>query len=179
MLLRFGVGERAGRRSLGLLRPPARLRRSHSAERERWPDVFVGAAQQGRRPAGIRKAVADLLVQEGAAREEEIARQLHDTEKQIETLLERIAAADSASVIKAYEDKIAGLERENLLLSEKSTRIVPPKGRLEEFIEPALEFLGISWDIYENRRLPFKRTVLGLTFAEPLRHSLDSGLSNR
>ncbi len=77
----------------------------------------------------------------------EIAKQLRDSEKQIETLLERIVEADNAGVIRAYEGKIAKLEREKLLLTEKAARIVPPKGRLEEFIEPALEFfetIGIS-----------------------------------
>jgi hypothetical protein len=83
--------------------------------------------------------------------------------------------ADNASVIKAYEGKIAKLEREKLLLAEKAARIVPPKGRLEEFIEPALELLGNPWNICENGSLAFKRAVLRLAFSEPLRYSLDSG----
>ena len=106
---------------------------------------------------------------------DEIAKQLRDSEKQIETLLERIVEADNASVIRAYEGKIAKLEREKLLLTEKAARIVPPKGRLEEFIEPALEFLGNPWNLYENGSLAFKRTVLRLAFAEPLRYSRESG----
>lgn len=64
---------------------------------------------------------------------DEVVRQLRDVEKQIELLLERIIDAEHASVIKAYESKIAKLEREKLLLAEKVDRIVPPKGRLEEF----------------------------------------------
>ena len=106
---------------------------------------------------------------------DEIAKQMREAEKQIETLLERIVEADNASVIKAYEGKIAKLEREKLLLTEKAARIVPPKGRLEEFIEPALEFLGNPWNLYKNGSLAFKRTVLRLAFAEPLRYSLKSG----
>ncbi|MFC3569344.1 hypothetical protein [Paracoccus simplex] len=89
--------------------------------------------------------------------------------------MERIVEADNASVIKAYEGKIAKLEREKLLLTERAAQIVPPKGRLEEFIEPALEFLGNPWNLYENGSLAFKRTVLRLAFAEPLRYSMDSG----
>ena len=49
---------------------------------------------------------------------EDIARQLRDAEKQIEPLLERVVEADNASGIKAYEGKIAKLEREKLLLAE-------------------------------------------------------------
>jgi len=106
---------------------------------------------------------------------DEVARQLRDVEKQIEMLLERIIEAEHASVIKAYESKIAKLEREKLLLAEKVDRIVPPKGRLEEFIEPALDFLANPWNLYENGTLAFKRTVLRLAFSEPLRYSRDSG----
>lgn len=111
---------------------------------------------------------------------DKVAKQLRDAEKQIEALLERIVEADNASVIKAYEGKIAKLEREKLLLAEKASRNVPPKGRLEEFIEPALEFLGNPWNLYENGSLAFKRTVLGLAFSEPLRYVLTKiRLSNR
>ncbi len=106
---------------------------------------------------------------------DEIARQLRDAEKQIETLLERIVETDNASVIKAYETKIARLEREKLVLSDKAARIVPPRGRLEEFIEPALQFLANPWNLYENGSLTFKRTVLRLAFVEPLRYAPESG----
>ncbi len=63
---------------------------------------------------------------------EELAKQLRDVGRQIETLLERIMEAENATVIKAYEAKIANLEREKLLLAEKAEKIVPPKSRLEE-----------------------------------------------
>lgn len=92
------------------------------------------------------QASFNMRLTQAQREKEEIARQLGDAEKQIGTLLERIVEADNASVIKAYEGKIAKPEREKLLLSEEPARIVPPKGRLEELIEPALEFfetLGI------------------------------------
>ena len=106
---------------------------------------------------------------------DEITRQLGEVEKQIGKLLERIVEADNPSVIKAYEGKIATLERQKLLLAEKATQIVPPKRRLEEFIEPALAFLANPWNIYEKGCLTLKRTVLRLAFVEPLRYSLESG----
>jgi hypothetical protein len=37
--------------------------------------------------------------------------------------------------VSAYEGLITMLEREKILLGEKAERIVPPKGRFEEFIE--------------------------------------------
>jgi len=106
---------------------------------------------------------------------DEIAWQLREVEKQIETLLERIIEAENASVIRAYEGKIAMLEREKLLLAEKAARIVPSKRRLEEFIEPAFTFLANPWNLYEKGSLTLKRTVLRLAFVEPLRYSPESG----
>jgi DNA invertase Pin-like site-specific DNA recombinase len=117
----------------------------------------------------------NMRLSEAQRDKDEVVRQLRDVEKQIELLLERIIDAEHASVIKAYESKIAKLEREKLLLAEKVDRIVPPKGRLEEFIEPALDFLANPWNLYENGTLAFKRTVLRLAFSEPLRYSRDSG----
>jgi hypothetical protein len=77
--------------------------------------------------------------------------------------------ADTASVIKACEGKTAKLEREKLPLAKRAAQVVPPKGRPEELIEPVPEFLGNPWNLAENGSLTFKRTVLGLAFAEPLR----------
>ena len=116
-----------------------------------------------------------LRLAEAQRDKEELAKQLRDVGRQIETLLERIMEAENATVIKAYEAKIAKLEREKLLLAEKADRIAPPKGRLDEFIEPALNFLGNPWNLYENGSLVLKRTVLRLAFSEPLRYSLKSG----
>ena len=111
------------------------------------------------------------------ARQEQstLAAQIKDIEGQIEALLDRIVEATSPSVIQAYEKRIDKLEREKIKLDEQAAMKVPPKGRLEEFIEHALTFLGNPWKLYENGGFAFKRTVLKLAFAEPLRYSRDNG----
>ncbi|MCV9960288.1 recombinase family protein [Pararhizobium sp. BT-229] len=106
---------------------------------------------------------------------EEVENQLRGVDKQIQRVLERIIETGNATVIKAYEEKIDKLEREKLLLAEKVSRIVPPKGKLEEFIEPALALLANPWNTYDNGNLVFKRAVLRLIFAEPARYSPKSG----
>lgn len=47
------------------------------------------------------------------------AQDIQALEKRIDSLLERIVAATNATVIAAYENKIAKLEREKLVLQEK------------------------------------------------------------
>ena len=67
--------------------------------------------------------------------------QIRDIESQTDALLDRIVEAGSPSVIQAYETRIDKLERQKIRLSEQAGQIIPPQGRLDEFIEHALEFL--------------------------------------
>lgn len=117
----------------------------------------------------------DMRLAEAQRDKDEITKQLAGVDKQIETLLSRIIEAENPAVIGAYESKIAKLEREKLVLTEKAEKIIPPKGRLEEFIEPAFQFLANPWNLYENGSLAFKKTVQRLAFAEPLRYSRETG----
>ena len=101
--------------------------------------------------------------------------QLKDVDTRIEGLLDRIVEASSPSVIAAYESRIDKLEREKIKLTEAAEEIVPPQGRLDEFIEHALTFLANPWKLYEKGDFALKRTVLKLAFLEPLRYSRNEG----
>lgn len=98
----------------------------------------------------------------------EVKHQLKAVEKQIESLLDRIVDAGSPSVIKAYETRLAKLEREKIVLEEKTQSILPKKGKLEECIELSLKFLSSPWNIYENGSYAMRQIVLRLAFIEPL-----------
>ncbi|MFV0244633.1 MAG: hypothetical protein ACK5IB_06385 [Qingshengfaniella sp.] len=81
----------------------------------------------------------------------------------------------SPSVIGAYEKHIEELEREKIRLAERAVLAVPSDARLSEFIDPAMAFLAIFWNIYKNGNFALKRRVLKLAFAEPLRYSRNAG----
>lgn len=100
----------------------------------------------------------------------ELKRQLKEIDKKIEGLLDRIVDATSPSVISAYETRLAKLEREKIVLNEKVSGALPPKGRLEECIELSLKFLSSYWKIYENGCYTMRQIVLRLAFSEPLRY---------
>ena len=104
-----------------------------------------------------------------------LTKQVGEIESQIDALLDRIVDASSPSVVAAYEKRIEKLEREKLLLAEKAAQCVPPPGRLEEVIEPALAFLSNPWNIYKKGSFALKRTVLRLAFVEPLRYDRSEG----
>ena len=59
----FGLGKRAGRGALRLLKRPVRVGRGLVAQRGMGPDVVVVIAPEGQLAAGIGQAVEDLLVQ--------------------------------------------------------------------------------------------------------------------
>ncbi len=101
---------------------------------------------------------------------DELEKQLKDVDRQIESLLDRIVDATSAPVVSAYEARIEKLERQKFVLAERVETIVPPKGRLEDCIELALNFLANPWNIYKNGKFKLRQTVLRLIFSEPLEY---------
>ena len=117
----------------------------------------------------------DLRLAEAHRERDAVLGQLNDVEAQIEGLLNRIVESSSGTVVKALEARVEKLERQKFVLNERSNKIVPPKGRMEEFIELSLRFLASPWDIYKNGSLTVKQTVLRLAFSEPLRYSRETG----
>ena len=117
----------------------------------------------------------DMKLAEAHSAKKTLNTQIKDVEAQTDALLDRIVEATSPAVITAYEARIDKLERQKIRLHEQAQQIVPPKGRLEEFIEHALSFLANPWNLYEKGEFSFKRTVLKLAFAEPLRYSRNEG----
>lgn len=59
----FGLGERAGRGALRLLKRPARFCRGPISQRGMQPDIVVIVAPEGQQAAGIGQTVEDLLVE--------------------------------------------------------------------------------------------------------------------
>lgn len=119
--------------------------------------------------------VWEMRLSEARSAKTTLDSQIKEIEGQTEALMDRIVEATSPSVIQAYEARIEKLERQKIRLAEQAAQIVPPKGRLDEFIEHALMFLGSPWILYEKGGFSIKRTVLKLAFAEPLRYSRDGG----
>lgn len=116
-----------------------------------------------------------ILLAEAERGREALRTQIIDTEREIETVLERIVDTSSKTMIKAYEARIEKLERQKIRLTEQAENCIPSKGHLNEFIEHALTFLASPWTIYEKGEFALKRTVLKLAFAEPLRYSREKG----
>jgi site-specific DNA recombinase len=151
--------------------------KSKSVSREKMEAGF-GEIMKSLQPVqslfGLAKAMLrdawDLRLTQAHKEKDELQRQQKDVERQIEGLLDRVVEATSASVVSAYEARIERLERDKIVLAERATTSVPPKGRLEDCIELAMRFLSSPWSIYKNGDYVMRQTVLRLAFAEPLRY---------
>jgi len=91
-------------------------------------------------------------------------------------LLDRIVEARNQSVISAYEKRIASLERETALIYDRMARSGKPRHTLEETFELALDFLSNLWKIWDKGNLEWQKTILRLTFAEPVAYCRNQGL---
>ena len=100
---------------------------------------------------------------------------LSGIDKQIDKLLDRIVEAETATVAAKLEERVAKFEREKLILAEQIESAVKPRHTVEESFELAMRFLSSPWKIWENGSLMVRRTVLRLTFLEPVAYSRFEG----
>lgn len=107
-----------------------------------------------------------------------LKREAKDIETQVGRLLERVIEADNASVVAAYEKKIAQLESRKLVLAEKLGSGVRPHHAFEDLFELAMRFLANPWNIWNSGQLPLRRIVLRLAFAERVPYRRGEGFSN-
>jgi site-specific DNA recombinase len=79
-------------------------------------------------------------------------------------------------VAKAYEARIAKMEREKLVLEEIIAKTGQSRHTYEELFELALTFLANPWKIWTSGDFSMKRIVLRLAFSERVAYSRESGL---
>lgn len=100
---------------------------------------------------------------------------LRDTEKKIESLLDRIVESSTASVVSAYEKRIDALEREKLVLREQLENKGQNKRPFGEMFKLTMQFLANPLNIWQSGKLEHRRTVLKLAFADRLAYSRKTG----
>jgi len=102
--------------------------------------------------------------------------ELAATDKKIGQFLERIVEADSPTVIGAYERKVEELERQKLLLAEKTTKCGTVAKGYEATFQTAFDFLANPWNLWENGTLEDRRIVLKLTLDSHLEYDWNKGV---
>ena len=97
------------------------------------------------------------------------------TEQQVSQLLDRIVEASNARVIAAYEERIAKLEREKLVIAERLENSGQPLRSFEVMFELASEFLSSPCNLWDSGRLEDRQTVLKLAFDQRLTYRRKTG----
>ena len=102
--------------------------------------------------------------------------QIKEVDDQIQSVVDRIISGGNPTVISAFEQRIAKLEAEKMVLMEKASQAPEPKRGFDELFEHACTFLSNPWKLWESPRLEDKRLVLKLAFSERLAYHRNQGL---
>lgn len=105
-----------------------------------------------------------------------LAAKLANVERDTAKLLERVLDANLPSVITAYENRIAALEKEKLLIREKIAQSGQPRANHDKTLRTALEFLSNPWKLWDSGQLEMRRMVLKLAFGGRLDYRRNEGL---
>lgn len=123
----------------------------------------------------IWKQVWSFRLESAASVQANAKRDTQALDEKIESLLDRIVEATTPSVIKAYEKRIANLEREKLILEERASKTHKPQRSFEEMFELAMYFLANPQKLWEKGNLHEKRMVLRMAFMERLAYQRNKG----
>ena len=108
-------------------------------------------------------------------RTKEMKRQLSTLETQSEGLVDRIVETDNPRLIETYEKRLARLDKDKALLSEKIAKAKKPAKAFEESFRTAMRYLGNPHKLWDSERFEDKRLVLRLTFSDNLRYARNEG----
>ncbi len=103
-------------------------------------------------------------------------KQIVKLEKQIQQVLDRILDSSNSTVITAYEERIANMEKEKLVLSEKLRNSSPSQRTFEDLFERALIFLSNPQKIWATGIFEHRRLLLRLSFSDKLTYHRKTGL---
>ncbi len=102
-------------------------------------------------------------------------RRMAEIEKQSTALLDRIVEASSQPLITRYEQRLAELERERLVMAEKLESQAKPRKTFGEMFELTLSLLANPYNIWENGSLDRRQAVLRVTFEDRLVYCRNGG----
>lgn len=70
-----------------------------------------------------------------------------DLDKKSADILDRVIETTNPTLSKALEERLEAVEQEKRLLIDRIENAAPPKGRIGEVFEPAMQFLANPWKI--------------------------------
>ena len=117
----------------------------------------------------------DQQAQMAKSAAEQARAEIAGIDRKIDTLVERITAADTPAVIDAYERQIKSLGERRVVLKETVVDAKPPAGRFEEIYRTACAFLANPYILWASGKFELQRIVLRLAFTERLQYCRNRG----
>jgi len=123
----------------------------------------------------FRKAWDMRYAQIGSAKET-LKKHIVQVDRQIEKLMDRLMSAESDNIIRRYEEKIDGFERDKTRYQQQIAKIQDEKRpTYEEQLEPALKFITNPWKLWVSGDITLRRLVLKMAFADHLKYDRKTG----
>jgi site-specific DNA recombinase len=116
-----------------------------------------------------------LRASAGESMRTQISSEAKKIEADISSLVNRIMAASSDTLVAAYEKRVHELEMEKSVLSEKIAQCGRPLTNFDDSYRTAIEFLENPLNLWNSNRLEDKRAVLKLVFAQRISFQRQSG----
>ena len=107
---------------------------------------------------------------QAAAREE-----LATIERKVAQLIDRLADANSETLVGAYEKQVRALEERRIALSEALAQKQAPRHTFDETARTACMFLANPYKLWSSDRLEDKRLVLKLAFGGRISYRRNEG----
>jgi site-specific DNA recombinase len=123
----------------------------------------------------IFKDVWNARVKQAKSHIQHFEGELKKLEQKADVFLERVIQADTAFMIKTYEEKLQNIEAEKVLVREKIASHGRPQRSFEESFRTALEFLQNPYKLWVSGLFSDKQAVLKLAFAGNLSYVRNEG----
>jgi site-specific DNA recombinase len=104
-----------------------------------------------------------------------IKRQLDQTDRKFQQLIDRLVDTDNQTLKGAYETRLKEIEEQKVFLAEKLAETGQPRTPFREAYRTAFDFLANPWNLWQSDRLEDKRSVLKLVFADRLAYVRNQG----
>ena len=101
--------------------------------------------------------------------------QIPAMQQKMEKFLQRLVETDNTTAIEKYEDEIAKIEEQKVLLQEKIAQCGRPLEPFEECFRTAMTFLSNPCYLWSSDSLEDKRMVLRMVFAGKLPYQPKEG----
>ena len=120
----------------------------------------------------------DQLKSQSSEMRKILERNVTETERSIDHLVQRAMQVSNPRLVAAYERNIESLENERLVLLEKLENPGRTEHSFDSLFELSMQFLSSPCKFWHSGKIDLQKMVLRLVFSEPPKYSRENGFLN-